>query len=63
MFSVKRQSHVLRHMMTLQLFGIPQSYNLENPQKSAQSTQLHEVSWIKERSREKSCEIQVFLFD
>ena len=49
--------------MTLQIFGAPKNYSLEKPQKSAQLTQLRKLSWVEERSHEKSREVQGFLFD
>ena len=63
MLNVKEQNHVLRHVMTLRLFGTLQSYSLEKPQKDAQLTQLWKLSWVKEKSCEKSREMQGFLFD
>ena len=63
MLNVNKKSHVLGHMMVLWIFGAPKSCSFKESQKGAQLTQLHELSGVEERSREKSCEVQEFLFD
>ena len=63
MHNVKEQSHVLRHVMTLRLFGILQSCSLEKPWRGTQLPQLRTLSWVEKKLREKSHKVQGFLFD
>ena len=61
MLNVNKRNYVMGHVMTLWIFNALKRCSVEELWRGAQSTQLK--NWAEKRSREKSREVQGFLFD